>query len=75
MSDNIIIDSYDKTLLMHCINNYIEKIEFVLRNSKYYFMDNFLIESFKNDLIRLKKLQIQLFSIDIKELEEGKQCE
>lgn len=64
--NNIIINFQDKTLLMHCINNYIEKIEFVLRNSKYYFMDDFLIRSFKDDLKRLKKLIIDLFSIDIK---------
>lgn len=65
MNENLIMDSYDKNLLMNCINSSIEKIEFVLRNASFYGINSFIIESFKDDLTRLKKLQIQIFSIEI----------
>lgn len=68
MEKDLIIDSYDKTLLMHCINTYMEKIEFVLKNARYYGISDFIFEDFKRDLIRLKELQIRIFSIDIKDV-------
>ena len=50
------ITDYDKTLLLHSINCYMEKIEFVLKNSKFYNTDEIIFNDLKNDLTLLKEL-------------------
>ena len=68
MQENcLIISDSDKSLLLMCINTYIEKIEFVLKNRKYYGFSStdFLCSSFEEDLKKLRDLQIKLFSIDV----------
>lgn len=57
------ITNYDKTLLLHCINCYMEKIEFVLKNSEYYNIDHIIFKDLKRDLMLLKDLQIRFCSI------------
>lgn len=60
------ITNYDKTLLLHSINCYMEKIEFVLNNSKFYNTDEIIFNDLKNDLMLLKDLQLRVCSIEVK---------
>lgn len=60
------ITDYDKTLLLHSINCYMEKIEFVLNNSKFYNTDEIIFNDLKNDLTLLKDLQLRVCSIEVK---------
>lgn len=59
------ITDYDKTLLLHSINCYMEKIEFVLKNSKFYNTDEIIFNDLKNDLTLLKDLQLRVCSIEL----------
>ena len=59
------ITDYDKTLLLHSINCYMEKIEFVLKNSKFYNTDEIIFNDLKNDLTPLKDLQLRVCSIEL----------
>ena len=57
LSDN------EKSLLMNSVNCYKEKIEFILKNSKYYLISSSIISDFEEDLERIDVLQKKLFSI------------
>lgn len=69
MDNLIVLNDKDKSLLLTCINSYIEKIDFVLKNRKYYFYgDDFstlIIDSFKEDKKELIDLREKIFSIEI----------
>lgn len=58
------ITNYDKTLLLHSINCYMEKINFVLKNSDFYNIDKIIFDDLKRDLILLKDLQLRICSIE-----------
>ena len=43
----------------------MEKIEFVLKNSKFYNTDEIIFNDLKNDLTLLKDLQLRVCSIEL----------
>lgn len=60
----------EKSLLLHCINSYMEKTLFVMHNKKYYCVNDFVFRGLEDDMVLLKNLQLKIFSIDIKGKEE-----
>lgn len=63
------LNDNDKALLLSCINSYIEKIDFILKNRKYYFLDSVfnksIIDDFEKDRENLLDLREKIFLIDI----------
>lgn len=64
---NNLITYEEKSLLMHCINTYLEKLDFVIKNGKYYCTGSFVIKDLENDYKKLVELQKKIFLIEIKE--------
>lgn len=62
-NNSITYDDYQ--LLLASINCYIDKIEFNLKNSKYYFFGDFERSFYKKDLSKLKELREKIYSFDI----------
>lgn len=58
----------EKSLLLHCINTYLEKLDFVINNSKYFCTSDFVIIDLKSDREKLKKLQKKIFLVEVKHL-------
>ena len=60
MNDLEFLSDNEKSLLLSCINSYLEKIDFILKNSRYYFSNNAfgksIIDDFKSDRKKLVNL-------------------
>lgn len=56
----------EKQLLLYAINSRIEHLRFAIENSKYYSMEDYLIEVFKQDIEGLVNLREKIFLIEIK---------
>ena len=62
---NVLDKEYEKSLLLTSINNYIEKIEFLLKNRQFYCIDSIVVNDFKKDLKYLKDLRLRIFLYEI----------
>lgn len=59
------LSSDDKALLLLCINCYLDKMNFVLNNRRYYLnTSNFIFDIFEQDINRLCLLRDKLCSFD-----------
>ena len=68
-------DDRDKQLLLFSVNNYLDKLNFVFKNWKYYLSSDLTLSLLKSDYKDLKKLRDKLFAINsedyIIKIEEG----
>ena len=56
----------EKKLILHSINVYLEKLDFVLKNSCTYNIDDFTISLLKDDCNNLVNLRSKISLIEIK---------
>lgn len=56
----------EKKLILHSINVYLEKLDFVLKNSSTYNIDDFTISLLKDDCNNLVNLRSKISLIEIK---------
>lgn len=63
----MLISEEEKKLLLHSINIYMEKIDFILNNYEYYNEPIDVRDSFRSDYETLFLLRQKLFSIELEE--------
>lgn len=59
------ISEKEKKLILHCINIYLEKLDFIFKNCKFYNIDNFTISLLKDDYNNLVNLRSKISLIEI----------
>ena len=65
----IFLNDKERNILLHSVNVYLEKLDFVLNNIEYYDVGELTEELLKKDYSDLINLRTKLFCIDIKNLE------
>lgn len=72
---NAFLTNKEKSIILHSLTLYMEKLEFVLKNRKYYDVDMFTIDLLKSDYEDIIKLRDKFFSVysieDYIKLQEG----
>lgn len=65
---NEIIISEERTreLILYSLNNYIEKLNFVVNNAQFYENNLYIECKIKDDLACLEEIRKKVFSIDVK---------
>lgn len=72
---NAFLTDKEKSIILHSLTVYMEKLEFVFNNCKYYDVDMITIDLLKSDYEDIIKLRDKFFSIysieDFNKLQEG----
>ena len=60
---NVFLTDKEKSIMLHALTVYQEKLDFVFKNSKYYDVDDITLSFLKSDYDDILKLKDKFFSV------------